>query len=142
CARAGPEGQTRAAGTMTAAIRAATLIGALAMVAMAGAGDAQVITKEYDDGGVYEGTFRNRRQHGQGVYTLPDGDRYGGDWVEGESGGQGRAELPNGSVYEGQFVNGRPEGKGRITYADGGSYEGDWIGGESTGEGQADYANG
>ena len=112
---------------MKAATRAAVLIGALALAAMAGAADAQVITKEYDDGGVYEGTFRNGRQHGQGAYTLPNGYQYEGDWVEGEILGQGRATFPNGSVYEGHFAKGKPDGKGRITYPDGGSYEGDWI---------------
>ena len=31
-----------------------------------------VETKQYDDGGVYEGSFLNGKQHGIGTYTLPN----------------------------------------------------------------------
>ncbi len=82
---------------------------------------ATVVTKPYDDGGVYTGTFRNGLQHGRGKYTLPSGYEYEGDWVEGEISGQGRAKFPNGSVYEGSFAKGKPNGKGKITSADGGT---------------------
>ena len=94
--------------------------------AQAGAGR----RKRCDDGGVYEGTFRNGLQHGQGSYVLPNGYRYEGDWVEGQIMGRGCAEFPNGSVYEGQFARGKPDGTGKITYADGGTYEGAWAAGE------------
>lgn len=99
---------------MTAArrITAAAVLGLLAGASTAGA---QVVSKQYDDGGVYEGTFRNGRQHGQGSYELPGGYRYEGDWVEGEIQGQGRASFPNGSAYEGQFAKGKPHGTGTIT---------------------------
>ena len=77
--------------------------------------DGEIITKQYDDGSVYEGTFKNGRQHGTGTYKLPSGFEYSGEWVDGEITGQGTARYPNGSVYEGAFVNGQPEGKGKIT---------------------------
>jgi hypothetical protein len=32
--------------------------------------DGEVITKQYDDGSVYEGTFLNGRQHGTGTYKA------------------------------------------------------------------------
>ena len=35
--------------------------------------DGQIMTKQYDDGGVYEGSFRGGLQHGQGTYKLPNG---------------------------------------------------------------------
>ena len=35
-----------------------------------------IVTKQYDDGGVYEGTFRDGLQHGQGTYRLPNGYEY------------------------------------------------------------------
>ncbi|MGR3492734.1 MAG: 2-isopropylmalate synthase, partial [Shimia sp.] len=44
----------------------------------------EVETKQYDDGGIYEGTFRNGKQHGQGTYRLPNGYEYVGEWVDGE----------------------------------------------------------
>ena len=89
--------------------------------------EGEVITKQYNDGSVYEGTFKDGLQHGKGSYRLPSGFEYEGDWVSGQIEGMGRARYPNGSVYEGQFRAGKPDGTGRITYADGGSYEGGWI---------------
>ena len=112
---------------------AATALAALApAVAL---GQEQVLTKEYDNGGVYEGTFVDGRQQGHGTYRLPNGYEYTGDWVEGRIEGEGRATFPDGSVYEGSFLAGQPEGKGRITYPDGGSYEGDWKAGPDRGRG-------
>jgi hypothetical protein len=102
----------------------------------------EVVTKQYDDGSVYEGTFKNGRQDGTGTYTLPNGYSYTGAWVDGEIKGQGVARYPNGSVYEGLFDQGKPVGKGKITFPDGGTYEGDWTAGAMTGQGVATYANG
>ena len=52
---------------------------------LAGAAAAQgVETKQYEDGGVYEGQFMGGRQHGQGTYRLPNGYEYTGEWFEGE----------------------------------------------------------
>ena len=66
--------------TKTHHILAATLC---AMVALP-AGAQSVQTKQYDDGGVYEGQFLNGLQHGQGTYQLPNGYEYTGEWFEGE----------------------------------------------------------
>ena len=67
------------------------------VVAVAGIAAAQeVITKQYDEGGVYEGTFLNGKQHGTGTYTLPSGYTYSGEWANGEIVGQGRAVFPDG----------------------------------------------
>ncbi len=101
-------------------------------------GGGTVITKQYDDGGVYQGTFRDGKQHGTGTYRLPNGYEYSGEWVDGEILGQGIARFPNGSVYEGAFAQGKPDGTGKITFADGGTYEGDWADGEITGIGRRD----
>ena len=42
-----------------------------------------VLVKQYDDGGVYEGAFKDGKQHGAGTYTLPNGYEYSGEWVDG-----------------------------------------------------------
>ena len=99
-------------------------------------------SKQFDNGGVYEGAFRNGLQHGQGTFRMPNGYEYTGDWVDGEIMGQGVARFANGSVYEGSFAKGKPEGLGKITYVDGGTYEGSWLAGKITGQGVAIYANG
>ncbi|HAR53448.1 MAG TPA: 2-isopropylmalate synthase, partial [Roseovarius nubinhibens] len=112
---------------MTAAwTQRAALIVTLAAAGAAQAQDGEIRTKQYDDGGVYEGTFKNGLQHGTGSYTLPNGYQYRGDWAEGEIRGTGVARFPNGSVYEGEFAAGKPNGVGKITFTDGGTYEGTW----------------
>ena len=73
---------------------------ALLIAGFAASAQAQDIqTKQYDDGGVYEGTFVDGLQDGTGTYRLPNGYEYSGDWVAGEIRGQGIARFPNGSVY-------------------------------------------
>ena len=46
---------------------------ALAATPMALAQEGTVQTKQYEDGGIYEGTFKDGLQHGTGTYTLPNG---------------------------------------------------------------------
>ena len=78
---------------------------ALALAAGAAAQtEGEVITKQYEDGSVYSGTFRNGLQNGTGNYKLINGYEYSGDWVDGEIKGNGTARYPNGSVYVGAFV--------------------------------------
>ncbi|MDE0347003.1 MAG: 2-isopropylmalate synthase, partial [Boseongicola sp.] len=71
-------------------------LGLILPLAAAGPGGAlaqEVVTKQYDDGGVYEGTFKDGQQHGQGTYRLPNGYVYEGEWVEGKIEGQGKASY-------------------------------------------------
>ena len=104
------------------------MIGALAMAtsAVAQSSDTDTATKEYDSGAVYQGQFKDGKQHGQGTYTAPDGYQYTGEWIEGVIPGKGKAKFPNGSEYTGDFKEGVPDGQGKIVYANGGSYEGAW----------------
>lgn len=52
----------------------AVLIGCAAQIAPA----QEVITKQYDDGGLYKGTFTDGKQDGYGSYKLPSGYEYEG----------------------------------------------------------------
>lgn len=90
---------------------ASVALGAGVSVAVAQSGD--VAVKQYDSGGVYEGEFKDGRQHGKGTFTLPGGYEYTGDWAEGKIQGVGVVKYPNGSVYEGEFMDGAPNGKAR-----------------------------
>ena len=74
------------------------LVATLAIAGAALAQDEEVVTKQYDDGGVYEGTFQNGLQHGTGTYRLPNGYEYTGDWVEGEIRGEGVARFQAAAV--------------------------------------------
>ncbi|MFB0993430.1 MAG: hypothetical protein QMC17_01145, partial [Paracoccaceae bacterium] len=58
-----------------------------------------IITKQYDDGSVYKGTFRYGKPHGVGSFQLTNGYNYTGDWVDGVISGMGEARYTNGAVY-------------------------------------------
>ena len=113
----------------------------VALCFTAAAQDGRIISKQYDDGGVYEGTLKNGLQDGIGTYRLPNGYEYTGAWVLGEILGQGEAHFPNGAVYQGHFAKGKPDGIGKITFGDGGTYEGNWSEGTISGRGVSVYSN-
>ena len=69
--------------------------GALA-AASAAAPQSNVETKRYDTGEVYEGQFKEGRQHGAGTLVRPDGFRYTGEFVDGWIQGQGVADGQRG----------------------------------------------
>ena len=96
----------------------------------------EIILKQYDDGSVYEGTFKNGIRNGLATYTSPNGFSYTGEWLDGEIEGYGKAKYPNGSIYTGQFFKGEPNGNGKIEFTDGGNYEGEWFNGKILGTGK------
>ena len=104
--------------------------------------EGEVLLKQYDDGSVYQGTFKNGVRHGFATYTSPDGFSYTGEWINGEIEGQGKAKYPNGSIYTGKFSKSEPNGIGKIEFIDGGNYEGEWLNGIIQGTGTAKYSNG
>lgn len=55
--------------------------------------------------------------------TLPSGDKYIGEWKDGQPNGRGTMTSPDGAVYVGEFRNGEPNGQGVTTMADGTKYE-------------------
>lgn len=99
-------------------------------------------TEQYDDGSIYEGSFRGELRHGQGTYRRPDGFEYTGAFVDGEIRGEGVARYSDGSVYKGSFENGARHGFGKVAYPDGGMYEGGFKDGIPSGTGTLRYASG
>lgn len=75
------------------AAKATLFMGTLVVGTFAFAQQGEVVSKQYDDGGIYEGTFQDGLQHGIGTYRLPNGYEYTGDWVEGEIKGDGVARY-------------------------------------------------
>ena len=65
----------------------------------------------------------NNEQHGKGTYYWGrdpwKGDKYEGDWVNGERTGKGTYYSANGDKYEGDFVKGSSTGSGKMTWKDG-----------------------
>lgn len=105
--------------------------------------------KSLQQGGQYNGEWKDSQRHGTGKFTYPNGDWYEGDWLEGKATGQGkfwtRASTYNGSwdqdlkhgygeetfedghVYCGEYRQGQRHGKGKLTRPDKSVYEGEFA---------------
>lgn len=108
-------------------------------------------TSVYLNGTVYEGQFKDRMRHGEGILTLADGTVYRGQFEDNAYHGKGtliyaaRKYYEKGAPfnkffqdssqtsspqpvelarYEGQFLKGCRHGAGTLTFADGGVYTG------------------
>ena len=67
----------------------------------------------------YEGEKNQTGQpHGQ-TYNRVDGDKYVGEWKDGNRHGQGNEQLIDGSLYAGEFKNDKRYGLGTNTWASG-----------------------
>jgi hypothetical protein len=75
-----------------------------------------------------EGTFVERRLHGKGRKTWPNGERMEGQFYSDVLDGQGVRVYRDGRRFEGTFSLGRPIGHGKLTLPDGTVYEGRFWG--------------
>ncbi|PRP88586.1 hypothetical protein PROFUN_02997 [Planoprotostelium fungivorum] len=75
------------------------------------------------------------RPHGHGVYNTKDGEKYEGDFFQGEWEGRGVWTLRDGTRYMGQFQYGIPNGQCVKISANGDLYHGSFEDGEFHGEG-------
>ena len=103
---------------------------------------AQDQVKQYDEGSVYEGSFKNGLRNGLGKYTMPDGFTYEGEWKDDQIQGKGVARYPTGQIFEGSFEQGVPDGEGTMTFSDGTKYEGSWLDGKMEGDGVLSMTDG
>ena len=103
---------------------------------------AQDQVKQYDEGSVYEGSFKNGLRNGLGKYTMPDGFTYEGEWKDDQIQGKGVARYPTGQIFEGFFEQGVPDGEGTMTFSDGTKYEGSWLDGKMEGDGVLSMTDG
>lgn len=93
-----------------------------------------------EPGDRYEGEFREGNMHGWGIYTWANGDRYEGEYVAGKRHGQGTRTWGlksdwAGDRYEGSYRHGFFHGRGVYEWANGDRYEGVWIDGKRNGWG-------
>jgi hypothetical protein len=86
---------------------------------------------------LHEGIPHLGRAH---TYTLPNGQTYVDEWVNGQKHGLGKTIYADGSTYEGQWNDGKKHGQGKYTNADGHTYEGQWAEGEKHGQGKETLA--
>ena len=79
-----------------------------------------------NDGGWYEGEYKDEKYHGHGTYTHPDGSKYEGEWKDGKRNGQGTLTSHDRYKYEGKWKDGKRNGQGTFTHPNGYKYIGDW----------------
>ena len=95
-------------------------------------------------GNKYVGDMVNGVPNGSGVLTTPDGLReWKGTFVNGQLNGKvSFVNKSDGSTYTGDFVNDKPSGQGAWTYKDGAKFVGWFENGRRNGFGTYTYADG
>jgi hypothetical protein len=88
----------------------------------------------------YEGEFKNKKPHGLGVMTFPDGSKYIGEFKDGKQNGKGtlifsKTLTSTGGKYIGEFKNGKEHGLGKYLYPDGSEFIGEFKDGKRNGKG-------
>jgi hypothetical protein len=90
----------------------------------------------------FEGPRVNGRQHGQGIYISPNGDRYDGEYRDGVRHGRAVFTWANGDQYEGDYRDGQRTGRGTLTRANGNRYVGEFLDGQRHGQGRLTFPGG
>ncbi len=95
---------------------------------------------------IYSGAFLNGKFHGFGVVDVlhpsAKGQKYVGEFKDGEYNGQGTYTFLNGNKYVGQYKDGKRNGQGTYTFADGEKYVGEFKDGKFNGLGTNTFLNG
>ena len=97
---------------------------------------------KFSDGTVYEGDFRNGKFHGDGSYKFSDGRIFVGKFLKDKKAGVGKFVWPNGDVYDGEWWDDQINGIGTYVYADGRRYVGHFVNGTKNGKGKCTWQSG
>ena len=82
-----------------------------------------------------EGGLIAGNANGWGTCTMPNGDRYEGEWRDSELHGRATFTGTNGDRYEGDWRDNKKHGRGTYTWSRGDRYEGDWRDNKKHGRG-------
>jgi hypothetical protein len=99
-------------------------------------------TYSWFSGDRYTGEFLNGQYNGEGEYQSVDGRHYTGSWVNGQKNGYGVFSFANGDLYEGMFVNNVFDGDAKYAFPNGDVYTGNFSNGCYDGIGTFSWANG
>ena len=77
-----------------------------------------------------------------GASNLANGNKYVGEWRDGNRTGQGTHTWANGNKYVGEYRNGKRNGQGTFTWANGDKHVGDFKYNKRTGQGTYTWGSG
>ncbi|NBV71953.1 MAG: hypothetical protein EBR60_07925 [Burkholderiaceae bacterium] len=97
---------------------------------------------KYQNGDTYEGTLKDNKYHGKGIYKFSTGSVYEGDFRNGKFHGDATYKFSDGRIYIGKFLKGKKSGIGKFTWRNGDVYEGEWWDDQINGIGTYVYADG
>ena len=72
-----------------------------------------------EDGSMYEGSYRDHKKEGKGVFSWASGEKYEGEFVGGMPCGIGVKTFADGRRYEGRWRDNKYHGKGKFIERDG-----------------------
>ena len=90
----------------------------------------------------YVGEFTDGNKHGQGTVTYSDGTKYVGEFKDGIFHGKGTMSFHDGASYAGEWRNDKVHGQGTYTFASGDQYVGEWKDDKFHGQGTYTWADG
>lgn len=88
----------------------------------------------FTNGDRYDGEFEDGDRNGCGTFTFANGRQYMGQFRTDQFHGVGVWQLENGDRYVGQFRNSKCEGWGTFLFTDGSSKSGTWEDGSLVGD--------
>jgi hypothetical protein len=92
-------------------------------------------TYTWPNGDKYVGEYRDGDLNGQGTFTTPTGAKYVGEFKDGKRNGQGTGTWPSGEKYVGEFRDNKYNGQGTLTLPNGAKYVGEFKDGKFSGQG-------
>ena len=90
----------------------------------------------FPNGDIYEGDIKNSLPHGVGTMEMINGERYKGDFIEGNMTGRGTYIFQDKSYYCGEIENGIFKGEGSMKWNNETEYHGNFVNSSLQGKGK------
>ena len=78
----------------------------------------------------YRGEFDAGKQNGYGILEKSNGQRYAGQWLDGNMNGKGIYNFEDGSEYIGEYRINQRNGYGELKLSNGVIYKCNWLNGK------------